>query len=135
MPKMTVVDLNQRSEEWLKWRALGITATDIPVFVLNSKEPLDSKLGEFLRPPATPRFTFGLLSIDLGWPIWLLFCNQTIAIRNNPIDGRRLGRLSLDPHFHLPILLFYFCYLAYHRQNDKPNCKLQQETFWTWACS
>ena len=50
-------------------------------------------------------------------------------------DGRRLGRLSLDRHFHLPILLFFFCYLAYHRQNDKPNCKLQQETFWTWACS
>jgi len=33
MPKMTVVDLNQRSEEWLKWRALGITATDIPVIL------------------------------------------------------------------------------------------------------
>ena len=33
MPKMTVVDLNQRSEEWLKWRAMGITATDIPVIL------------------------------------------------------------------------------------------------------
>lgn len=33
MSKMIVVDLNQRSDEWLKWRALGITATDIPVIL------------------------------------------------------------------------------------------------------
>lgn len=33
MPKMTVVDLNQRSDEWLNWRSLGVTATDIPVIL------------------------------------------------------------------------------------------------------
>jgi len=31
MSNMNIVDLVQRSEEWLEWRALGITATDIPV--------------------------------------------------------------------------------------------------------
>lgn len=31
MPNMTVIDLNQRSDEWLKWRSEGITATDVPV--------------------------------------------------------------------------------------------------------
>jgi len=33
MSKMKVVDLSQRSEEWLKWRALGITASDIPIIL------------------------------------------------------------------------------------------------------
>lgn len=31
--KMITVDLNQRSEEWLEWRAQGITASDIPILL------------------------------------------------------------------------------------------------------
>lgn len=31
--EMKVVDLSQRSDEWLKWRALGITASDIPIIL------------------------------------------------------------------------------------------------------
>ncbi len=33
MSKMNVIDLNQRSDEWLTWRSLGITATDVPVIL------------------------------------------------------------------------------------------------------
>jgi len=31
--EMILVDLNQRSKEWLQWRSQGITATDIPVIL------------------------------------------------------------------------------------------------------
>lgn len=36
MSKMNVVDISQRSEEWLAWRAKGITASDIPVILGDS---------------------------------------------------------------------------------------------------
>lgn len=33
MPNMKVVDLNQRSAEWLEWRSKGVTASDIPIIL------------------------------------------------------------------------------------------------------
>ena len=33
MSNMKVVDLNQRSEEWLQWRSKGVTASDIPIIL------------------------------------------------------------------------------------------------------
>lgn len=33
MSKMKTIDLNQRSDEWLKWRSQGITASDIPIIL------------------------------------------------------------------------------------------------------
>ena len=33
MSKMKIVDLNQRSDEWLQWRSQGITASDIPIIL------------------------------------------------------------------------------------------------------
>jgi len=30
---MKVIDLNQRSKEWLKWRSQGITASDVPIIL------------------------------------------------------------------------------------------------------
>lgn len=33
MSNMKVVDLNQRSDEWLQWRSKGVTASDIPIIL------------------------------------------------------------------------------------------------------
>lgn len=120
MPKMTVVDLNQRSEEWLKWRALGITATDIPVILGLSpyKTPWQlwaEKIGR-INPPdlsGNPNIQRGVALEDKArsWPnpATVSFCFRcAVNVPNgtcfaprlmvwihmtNPMNSRRLPRL------------------------------------------
>ena len=72
MSKMKVIDLSQRSDKWLKWRALGITASDIPIV-----------LG--LSPYKTP------------WQLWAEKVGRINApdISNNP-NVKRGNRLEDD---------------------------------------